>query len=129
LIIEATGDDADFSDTLKKYYGMKGYYAGILSPCLLIVGAVTVLFVIMSQLSYPIFLAIFSWTTGNKPEMINKPTFSQFSSSYTAIILFFVVIAVCSKKDLGIFMKMGSFGAIFVTMLMIFIIGTGVMGF
>ena len=76
LIIEATGDDADFSDTLKKYYGMKGYYAGILSPCLLIVGAVTVLFVIMSQLSYPIFLAIFSWTTGNKPEVINKPTFS-----------------------------------------------------
>jgi hypothetical protein len=30
---------------------------------------------------------------------------------------------------MGIFMKMGSFGAIFVTMLMIFIIGTGVMGF
>ena len=44
------------------------------------------------------------------------------------MMLFFLVIAVCSKKDLGIFMKMGSFGAIFVTMLMIFIIGTGVMG-
>ena len=48
LIVVTQGDDADFSDTLKKYFGNKGYYAGILSPILLITGAVTVLFVIMS---------------------------------------------------------------------------------
>lgn len=82
LIIVCQGEDQDFSDTLKKYFGKffdfltivflgnKGYYAGILAPILLITGAVTVLFVIMSQLSYPIFLAIYAWSSGTHPDQI-----------------------------------------------------------
>jgi len=70
LIIVCQGEDQDFSDTLKKYFGNKGYYAGILAPILLITGAVTVLFVIMSQLSYPIFLAIYAWSSGTHPDQI-----------------------------------------------------------
>lgn len=37
-----------------------------------------------------------------------------------------VVTAICSKKDIKIFMKLGSYGVIFVVMLMIFIIYTGI---
>ena len=37
-----------------------------------------------------------------------------------------MVILVCSKKDIKIFMKIGSFGVIFVVLLMIFIIYTGI---
>lgn len=128
LIVMTQGDDADFSDTLKKYFGNKGYYAGILSPILLITGAVTVLFVIMSQLTYPIFLAIYAWTTGNHPKPITTPDLTQFSSSYTAIILFFLTVAICSKKDLAIFVKMGSFGAFAIMTLLVFIIAVGVIG-
>ena len=43
------------------------------------------------------------------------------------MFLFFVAVAVCSKKDLSLFIKMGSFGAFFVTMLIIFIATTGFM--
>ena len=61
LIVDATGKDADFSITLKKYYGKFGYYLGIISPAILLMGAVSVLFIILSELSYPIFLTIFTW--------------------------------------------------------------------
>lgn len=42
------GDDLDYADTLHKYYGKKGYYAGLIAPVIVIVGAIIVLFVIMS---------------------------------------------------------------------------------
>lgn len=83
----------------------------------------------MNQVLYPMVLAVFVWTTGNDPldyPIKPDPTFEWFSSNYTAIFLFVVITAVCSKKDIKIFMKIGSFGVIFVVMLMIFIIYTGV---
>jgi hypothetical protein len=48
LIIDETGSDPDYADTLKKYYGNVGYYTALIAPGLLIVGAVTVYFVIMA---------------------------------------------------------------------------------
>ena len=48
LIIEQTGDEPEYADTLKKYYGEIGYYSALIAPAFLIVGAVTVYFVIMS---------------------------------------------------------------------------------
>lgn len=57
----------------------------------------------------------------------DQPVWDQFSPAYTSIVLFLVVVAVCSKKDLNIFIKMGSFGALFVTTLILFIAGTGVL--
>lgn len=61
LIVDATGRDADFTITLKKYYGKPGYYLGIISPAILLLGAVTVLFIILTELSYPILLTIYIW--------------------------------------------------------------------
>lgn len=81
----------------------------------------------MSELLYPILLAIFEWLTGKHKEEITNPDFKQFSSSYTALLLFFVGILICSKKDLSIFLKIGSFGAICLIMLLIFMIGLGVL--
>ena len=121
-----SGSDPDYSITLRKYYGPSGYYVGLLAPAFLIVGAVSVYFVIMTQVLYPMCLAIYAWTSGTHPEYYSDPTFQHFSSSYTALVLFVVLIILCSKKDIQIFMKIGSFGVVFVVMLMIFIIVTGI---
>ena len=61
LIIDATGNDADFSITLKNYFGKKCYYIGILAPALLILGVLIVLYVVLAELSYPILLSIYYW--------------------------------------------------------------------
>lgn len=67
LIIESTGDDPDYCDTLRKYYGAMGYYTGLLGPGLLILGAVVVYFVIMTEVLYPMCLAIYAWISHENP--------------------------------------------------------------
>jgi len=74
-------------------------------------------------------LAIYVWCAGLDEEDVDyklEPSWEWFSSNYTAILIFVVVTMICSKKDMEVFMKIGSFGVIFVCMLMIFIIYTGI---
>ena len=108
------------------YIGRFGFYSGLIAPAILILGAVACFFVTMNQVLYPMILAIFSWCGGEGAIYKADPTWEWFSSNYTAILIFIVVNLVCSKKDIKIFMKIGSFGVIFVVMLMIFIIYTGI---
>lgn len=72
-------------------------------------------------------LATYAWSSGNDPEYLAEPTLSRYSSSYCALALCLSLVVICSKKDLSIFMKVGSIGVIFVFMLIIFIVVTGFM--
>ena len=47
LVIETAKKDKDYTFTLKKYFGKPGYYMGLLGPMLLILGAITVYFVVV----------------------------------------------------------------------------------
>ena len=96
---------------------------------LLLHGVLIVYFVIQTQLLYPLTLAVYAWTSGNEPMYLMEPSLGQYSSSYCAIVLFFALAVICSKKDLSIFMKVGSIGVIFVFMLIIFIMITGIVAF
>ena len=127
LIIDMTGTDPDYSVTLKKFYGKTGFYIGLIAPAILILGAVATFFVTMNQVLYPMILAVTVWITGDKDAIHYKTTadWSWFSSDYTAILIFIVMTTICSMKSLKLFMKIGSYGVIFVCMLMIFIIYTG----
>ena len=129
LIIRMAGDDPDYCETLRKFYGRKGYYTGLIAPAILIGGAIIAYFVIMSQVLYPIMLAIYAWISGSDPNFDINPSFARFSTSYVSLALFVVLVIICNKKDINIFMRIGSFGIIFVVFLMIFIIATGVIAF
>ena len=61
LIVDVTKNDHDFCITLKRYFGMWGYYAGIIFPLITLLGAAIVLFIILSQLLYPICMALYWW--------------------------------------------------------------------
>ena len=72
-------------------------------------------------------LAIYTWISGNHIEGVDsKPDFTKFSSSYTALFMFVICVILCSKKDLEIFMRVGSYGIIFVIALMVFVISVGI---
>ncbi len=66
LIIYTAGSDEDFSDTLYKHFGKPGWYIGLIAPIILIFGAVTVYFIIQSQMMYPIIMALVSWIAGSE---------------------------------------------------------------
>jgi ABC-type Na+ efflux pump permease subunit len=72
-------------------------------------------------------IAIYTWVSGNFVQGVDSnPDFARFSSSYTALMLFVVCVALCSKQDLGIFMRIGSYGIIFVLVLVVFVISMGI---
>ena len=91
--------------------------------------SIIVLFVIMSQVMYPDILAIYAWISGSTLGFDIEPSFTRFSTSYVSLFLFVVLVIICNKKDVNIFMRIGSFGVIFLVALMLFIIATGVIAF
>ena len=88
-------------------------------------GAIIVLFIILSELLYPILLALYYWvfvSGDTMPVAQTEPVFFTFSSAYTALFLYFLLVLVSSKKNLGVFIRLGSMGSIFVSMLIIGIV-------
>jgi len=54
LIIKTAKTDPDYVFTLKKYYGMKGYYIGLVTPSFVVIAALTGYFNIVATNLYPI---------------------------------------------------------------------------
>ena len=54
------------------------------------------------------------------------PTFYHFSSAYTAVALYVIMVPICSKENLGVFLRLGSLGALFITMFIVFIVGLSI---
>ena len=81
-------------------------------------------------MSYGILMALYWWTAPGEyhPEFQQDPVWYRFSSAYTAIALYFITILVCSYNDIGVFVRLGSLGAVFVTIFTLFIVGIGVYG-
>ena len=97
------------------------------------VGAMTVYFCVLVQSFYPLIYALFhdAFKIDMKyydPSETPYYHFGAFSDTYVAILLYFALVLICMKKDLTIFMKMGSVGAFCVTFLIIFVIIYGFMG-
>jgi len=88
---------------------------------------VVVYYVLLCQALYPLLLAIYALCSQTKPVEQTKPVWNTFSTTYVAIALFPILVWLCSKKDLSIFMRIGSFGIVFVVIIMLFIIGVGIL--
>ena len=132
LIVDVTKNDADFCITLKRYFGSCGYYAGIIFPLITLLGAAVVLFILLSQLLYPICMALYSWifvSGSDPPKPQLKPVFYAFSPAYTSLFLYVVLVLVSSKKNLGVFIRLGSLGSIFVSMFIIGIVCLAIYSF
>ena len=56
------------------------------------------------------------------------PSWNHFSTSYTSLFIFCILIPVINLKDLKIFMRFGSFGVVFVIFLLVFIMAIGIIG-
>ena len=87
--------------------------------------SLVVYFIILTQMLYPMTLAMYAWTTGNDPEFHEEPTLRYYSTSYVAVGLFFFLTMVCLKTDLSFFMKVSSVGVVFLLMLIVFIVIKG----
>ena len=60
LIIDTAKNDSDYIFTLKKYYGMRGYYMGLVMPSIVVVAALTVYFSVICSNLYPVIFLVLS---------------------------------------------------------------------
>lgn len=61
--------------------------------------------------------------------MTYPPDWSEFSYSWTCVIIFVLVFTTTAIRDLQIFVKINSYGVIFIALIILFICGMGVYGF
>ena len=54
-----------------------------------------------------------------------KPDWSEFSYSWTCVIIFVLVYLMGIPKDVSIYAKINSFGVVFITIIILFICGLG----
>lgn len=74
---------------------------------------------------YYVLLALIEWIFRKHIDAVTTADFSSFSLAYMALIVFAVEFTITLKKDLTIFIKLMSFGSIFIMALILFIIGFG----
>lgn len=132
LIIKTAKKDSDYIFTLKKYFGKQGFYIGLIGPTILIFGAITVYFVVIVQSLYPLILVvlvkIFKINIAFiDPNVAPYSHFETFSATYVALIMYVVLVTVSLKKELTVFMRMGSIGAFCVLCLIAFTVGYGIL--
>ena len=61
--------------------------------------------------------------------MTLAPDWSQFSYSWTCVIIFFIVFLMTASPNLQLFVKINSFGVIFIAIIILFICGMGFYAF
>lgn len=107
--------------------GKKGYYLGLVAPAILAFGALTVYFVVIVQSLYPLLLALInkafkmnvSYVDPNQPPYFHP---GSFSATWVAFFEFVKLVSIGMKRDLSIFIRMGSLGAFCVMCLIGFVI-------
>ena len=107
-------NDSDFADTVYKYYGKPGWIVTMAFSILLMLSVVVIYYELMSQALFPIIAAILEWVNGNEISLTTEIAFSHFSLFYTCIILSIILYPIVSKKDMSVFIKLNSFGVVFV---------------
>ena len=105
--------------------GLFGYYIGTLAPATMLTSAVVVYFIIMTQMLYPMTLAVYAWMTKSDPIFYNDPTFDHYSTAHIAVFMLVLLTIICWKAELGFFMQISSAGVIFLVLLIIYIVQKG----
>lgn len=127
-VMKAAGTDTDFTETLKKTFGKKGWVVGMALFIFMLSIPIILYFQLLSQLLYPIILLFIELATGEERTIDLSVNFTEFSYSYTCILVFVILFAVTAKKDLAIFIRINTFGVIFTIVIIIFIVSVGVYG-
>ena len=73
----------------------------------------------------PIILAVIEAISGGNREIVLEPDWSEFSYSWTCVIIFVIVYIMGIPKDVSIYAKINSFGVVFISIIILFIFGLG----
>jgi amino acid permease len=129
MVIRTAGTDIDYTDTLKRNFGQNGWYFGMTCFIMNLYVPILIFFQLMAQNLCPVLLALIDLCSGANTDMNTKPNWGEFNYTWTCVIIFFIVFAMTAIKDLNIFVRINSFGVIFITLIILMIMGLGFYSF
>lgn len=129
LVIKTAGDDIDYTVTLRKHFGKPGWMFGMICFIVNLYVPILIFFQLLAQDLFPILLFVIELFTGADRQLTLAPDWSQFSYSWTCVIIFFIVFLMTASSNLQLFVKINSFGVIFIAIIIVFICGMGFYGF
>jgi len=103
---------------------------GLIGLGLIIFGALVAYFnVIVSNIYSVLFLLLIKVFKFDIDYIQHDPqpfkNFNTFSPAWMSLVMYCIIVPVTLKKDLSIFIKMGSFGSFCCTMLIFYVVFTG----
>lgn len=129
LVIKTAGNDIDYTDTLRRHFGPKGWAVGMICFCINLYVPILIFFQLLAQNLFPILLVIVELFTGNNREIDLKPDWGNFSYTWCCVIIYVLVFGMTAIRDLQIFVRINSYGVIFITLVILFICGMGFYAF
>ena len=134
MCLHSSGSDVDYTDTVNKYFGRKGWITGMVIFIINLIVPIIIYIQLLAQTLYPNFFAIahsIDPKTYDKfiPKDEKKLDFTHISYTWTCFIVFVGVFLVTMRKDLEIFIKLNFFGAWMIFVVIIFVLGYGFYAF
>jgi amino acid permease len=132
IIVKTGGKDNDYADTVYRYFGKVGNIGKVLQIVFNLsinIGATFIYFVIINQNLFPciaVFLN-FVFKCDIKSDDIT-PYFNKFSIIYCAIGICILIFPLLIRREMGILVKINSYGIYFVLVLIFFVFYIGIKG-
>ena len=122
LILRVAGKDTNFSDTMHYYFPKCGWAVSMACFIVNFYVGIILFFQVLTQSLYPILL--YAMGNGDAPiEM--KTDWSQFSLSYTCLILLAIVLLMVLPRDTMYIQRVNAFGVVFIIIFLLFVIFNG----
>lgn len=131
MCLYSSGYDIDYTDTVNKYFGKKGWIAGMVIFIINLIVPIIIYIQLLAQTLAPNLLLLVNLgrKKGDEIKYTTNIVFDQFNYSWTCIVVFVGVFLVTMRKDLAIFIKLNFLGAWMIFVVIIFILGFGIYGF
>jgi len=111
-----------------KTFGRKGRLMGSVMFITVLLLAVMIYFMLLSQYLYPILNFIIELYTKQSEPIDLKMDFSKFSYSYTCVIVLIILFLITSRKEMGILLKINTLGVFFTILVLISTLVIGIYG-
>ena len=122
LILRVAGNDTNFSDTMHRFFPRYGWSVSMTCFIVNFYVGIILFFQVLSQSLYPILL----FAMGEDVQIEMKTDWSQFSLSYSCLILLGIVLLMVLPRNTSYIQKVNAFGVVFICIFLGFIAFTGI---
>lgn len=106
-----------------RFFGKRGYYAALFSTAFMLYGGCLIYYQLMAQTLYPFIVGIKDILNGEyTPSVGTEADFTYFSLAWTSVIIFVPVYFIVCLQDRTIFIRMSSYGVLFIIIQIFFVI-------